>query len=386
VRRLLVEGCVEPDWREPQYSNVQLTSSRKCHAFGPLLDAAEMAYGANVCDGDYGENIELGSRPASYVVPNLASMLLVPIEGGAVLRTEFGQQVAKGLASTLGLRAFSENEVRQAFDSIDQDGNGHIDFEEVQMLLQSVYDVLYQRKPTEEEQAKFFKGFNALGSGDVGFTYAQLKIELIALRQELEGGSEGSELAEVRTEADAQRMIARFTPTLRNALDKVFCQFSSDGESLSQDELSQFLLKVNGQLDRGGTSRHAAEIFKRKIAKASEPVLNREDWYGVFAKELGEGKWWQVVYDLEECGVNMRSQDGMQTGQHYQGWLDYVYFGASALSCTGVQEALTPAEQSRLYFDGDALPNEWHPSDHLPVAVLLSWARSKKEAVQFCCG
>ena len=51
----------------------------------------------------------------------------------------------------------------------------------------------------------------------------------MALQQELEGGSEGSEFMEVRTEMDARRMISRFTPLLKGALDQVFDGFSSDG-------------------------------------------------------------------------------------------------------------------------------------------------------------
>jgi hypothetical protein len=26
-----------------------------------------------------------------------------------------------------------------------------------------------------------------------------------------------------------------------------------------------------------------------------------------------------------------------------------------------------------IYNEGDALPNEWHPSDHIPVAAVFSW-------------
>jgi mRNA deadenylase 3'-5' endonuclease subunit Ccr4 len=59
-------------------------------------------------------------------------------------------------------------------------------------------------------------------------------------------------------------------------------------------------------------------------------------------------------------------------GRHYQGWLDYVYFDSQRLTCKGVQEALTATELYRIYDDGDALPNEWHPSDHLPVAAVFS--------------
>ena len=33
--------------------------------------------------------------------------------------------------------------------------------------------------------------------------------------------------------------------------------------------------------------------------------LTRRAWYGIFARELGEGKWWQVAYDLEVSGASV---------------------------------------------------------------------------------
>lgn len=57
--------------------------------------------------------------------------------------------------------------------------------------------------------------------------------------------------------------------------------------------------------------------------------------------------------------------------QFYEGYLDYIYF--AKIACVGVQDALTDSERSKIYSDGDALPNEWHPSDHLPVSAIFSW-------------
>ena len=55
MRRLLVDGDVEPDWREPQYGEIEITSKLKSQGFGPFVDAGEAAYGQNVCDGDWGD-------------------------------------------------------------------------------------------------------------------------------------------------------------------------------------------------------------------------------------------------------------------------------------------------------------------------------------------
>mmetsp|Transcript_56687 Transcript_56687/g.111961 ORF Transcript_56687/g.111961 Transcript_56687/m.111961 type:complete len:652 (-) Transcript_56687:310-2265(-) len=375
VRQLLVEQSVDPGWREPQYPDVPLTSKRK-ESDRAFVDAAELAYGANVCDGDYGEDPTPGSRPATYVVPDLASLLLLPVSGETIMRTQFGKQVAKRLAETLGLYHFSKSEVVRAFESIDIDSNDLIDQDEVQGLLESVYSATHGRQPTEDDTQKFYGDFYSSNSGtQVGLSREQLAERLMALQQELEGGSEGAELVEIRSEADAQRMVDRFSPELKAGLDKVFDFYSDSGEALTEDEVSKFLVKVNGKLGRGGTSRSSAAIFLKKRGSSEADVLTRQEWYGMFARELGEGKWWQVVYDLEVCGVHLRPKQGGKGG-HYQGWLDYVYFDSLMLTCTGLQDALTSREMSLVYNDGDVFPNEWHPSDHLPVAALLSWKSS----------
>lgn len=372
VRKLLVEGKINPEWREPQYPDISLTSKCKEHSYS-FLDAAELAHGANVCDGDYGERPGFGCRPATYVVPNLASLLVFPNEGEGIPRTEFGLQVAQGLANTLGLQEFCENEIDRAFESIDLDGNNIIDEDEVQKLLDTVCVNTLGKPIEEEDRRKFFNDFWGSASDQNTLTREQLTEKLMALQQELKGGSEGAELVDIRTKADAQRMIARFTPVLQDALDYVFDKFSCDGgDTLTEEEVTKFLIKANGELGRGGTWRHTSAILKKKIESSEPAVLTRQEWYEVFARELGEGKWWQVVYDLEVCGANLRSQVKSE-GQHYQGWLDYLYFDSRQIACIGVQEALADDEHSRIYDDGDALPNEWHPSDHLPVAAVFSW-------------
>jgi hypothetical protein len=449
VRQLLTLGRIHPTWREPQYPTVELTSKPLAHEFG-LVDAAELAYGANVCDGDYGDQHVWSAsrmtatnygRPATYVVPNLISRLLLPAQEETVAggdstttsipqrRTQFGRPVAQGLADTLGLQAFCETELNRAFQKIDLDGNNLIDDNEVETLLRSVYHHTYhgQKKKGQQQQeqiqhseegaallvvdndekyqklrANFWGGSppqqNPHHDHDkepraAGLSREQVTEKLKALQQELEGGNEGAELVEIRTNADVQRMMARFTPVLQEALDLVFDKYSSRkengrGEVLSQDEINEFLMFTNGQLARGGTWRHAMALLENK-AQAGQPAeITRLDWYEIFARELGEGKWWQVVHDLEACGAtNLRGAysstssershnsqgSGSRSDCHYQGWLDYVYFDMQRLQCRGVQEALTEAELSRIHQEGDALPNEWHPSDHLPVAAVFSW-------------
>jgi len=190
VRRLLVEGHVEPDWRENQYPEVALTSSRKSHSLGQFVDAAELAYGANVCDGDYGECPAPGSRPATYVVPDLAARLLLPVAEGRKLRTEFGRQVARSLADTLKLRKFTEDEIERAFQRIDLDENSQIDAEEIDHLVSLVHSSAFEREATADERARFLKGFGVPVSGGLGpakttLSRDQMAAQLRALQQEL---------------------------------------------------------------------------------------------------------------------------------------------------------------------------------------------------------
>jgi hypothetical protein len=171
-------------------------------------------------------------------------------------------------------------------------------------------------------------------------------------------------------------MIERFTPLLRDTLDEVFHKFSENGKTLTKEEANEFLIKANGELGRGGTFRHVTAILEKKKNELEDypAELTLDNWYEVFARELAEGKWWQVVHDLEVCGSNIRAHwnKGTSRDQLYQGWLDYIYFGQK-LKCIGVQEVLTDSERIRIFGDGDALPNEWHPSDHLPVSAVFSW-------------
>jgi len=308
----LIEGSVNPSWFEQQYPAVPLTSKLREQPYS-FVDAAEIAYGSNVCDGDYAEDNGVnGCRPATYVVPHLASLLLSPIDingEDSHYRTEFGYQVAKGLQATLSLDEFCDEEIEGAFGNVDLDNNGVIDEDEVQQLLGSVYIVLYGQQ-IEAEKRTFFDGFkdskagltreqfsgkllelqrevkehdgleltkslmDALGmrsycdnelqtafqavdldgnsyieeeeievllqnaylatygeriqkekeklfgkffdnntmATNGGLTLDQFKERLLALRKELEGGSEGLELVDIKTEADAQRMIERFSP------------------------------------------------------------------------------------------------------------------------------------------------------------------------------
>ena len=243
------------------------------------------------------------------------------------------------------------------------------------------------------------------------------------------------ELVRVESEEDVQAVIERFTPAFRAALDALFDRLASapemavsgatvdeeasgvigreagHGELAGHDErviteraALAWLELVNRELGRGGTYRGVMAAFEESASGRHE--LTRRAWYGVFAHELAEGKWWQVAYDLDASGVAVEDfelgggdnatygvatqhqrPDGDESTaaveaaprstrtprRHYEAWLDYVYYSSGGLRLVGYQESLTEEHAQRIYRDGDALPNAWHPSDRLPVGCVFEW-------------
>jgi endonuclease/exonuclease/phosphatase family metal-dependent hydrolase len=479
VRTLLVDGSVEPTWREPQYADMQLTSRRRSHTLGPLADAGEVAYGQNVCDGDWGDwggrtcyARYRARRPATYVVPSLASVFLqrsptstnrqqLVADNEVLARLTQHRESPPPLSPPRELsaedRALCETTpgadlafvtaCRRAFDAIDADRGGSISAAELREALErlsvrnlageepSAVDVeaMLSAADTDENGTVDFAEFVAIilatrGGGDTGSGWwARF---LGALRGGEGGGSSSAEqeLVRLETEADVENLIARFTPTLRAALDTLFDRLAaaspgtpaagatSSSNSISEDiervipekAALAWLELVNRELGRGGTYRSVMAAFEQSPTGRRE--LTRRAWYGVFARELGEGKWWQVAYDLDVSGVAVSSMELSVGGgtfggaaqsrvvdegrgeqgarrplvrtprqaprRHYEAWLDYVYYSSKGLRLVGYQESLSEEQAQLIYRDGDALPNAWHPSDHLPVGCVFQWADS----------
>lgn len=138
-------------------------------------------------------------------------------------------------------------------------------------------------------------------------TRAAFAEKIVVLHQELEEGSEGAELAEVRTEADARRMAGRFAPVLVAALDHAFDRFSTDETGLTAADLGRFLAATDARPDgarQHGARQHAAAVLAERRGEGA--VLTRADWYGAFAREIGGCRWQRTVHDLEACGAVLR--------------------------------------------------------------------------------
>ena len=184
-----MDGDVEPDWREPQYSEIELTSKVKSQGFGPFADAGEVAYGQNVCDGDWGDWGGRKSiaqyrarRPATYVVPSLAAVFLQrtptstnrqqvvadnamlarlsqqgPVATAAAALFRVPPQPPQGLSAedralceaTAGADAAFVESCRRVFDAIDADRGGSLSSVELRDALER----LSVRAATPEEGA-----------------------------------------------------------------------------------------------------------------------------------------------------------------------------------------------------------------------------------------
>lgn len=495
VRRLLVEGLVDVDWREPQYVEVELTSKPRAHSLGAFADAGEVAYGQNVCDGDWGDwggrtcyARYRARRPATYVVPSLASAFLrrtpastnrqqVVADNAMLARLLAHQQSAPpprraGLSEsdsalchvTEGADAGFVEVCRRVFDAIDADRGGSLSAAELREALQrlSVRDELGEEASEADADAmlsaadadsdgsidfgefltivlaeKGGSGGSTTGGSGGGSSGWWARFLRTLLRFEGDGTAEtpaAAELVRLETEADVEALISRFTPAFRAALDSLFDRLAAQSKQdaveaaaegvISEPVALEWLEKVNRELGRGGTYRGVMAAFEASELRE----LSRRAWYGVFARELGEGKWWQVAYDLEVSGVAVSDfelgaelgTDGAYSGadralgaskdaaveavqkdaelgatrpravraprRHYEGWLDYVYYtrrgaerGAEGraeggLRLVGYQESLDEERARRIYQEGDALPNAWHPSDHLPVGCVFEWS------------
>lgn len=162
---------------------------------------------------------------------------------------------------------------------------------------------------------------------------------------------------------DAQGAL---TPALVDALNAAFNQWSSGpgAETMTRPQLDAYLTRINKGLGRG--DRWVAPALER----FGKDELPREEFLRHYREELEEGKFWSVESDLLDMmgrGMAVPSEGPTQLR------FDYIYFSGT-LRVTAVQAPLTEEQERRFFGDPwDILPNDWHPSDHLPVAAVFEY-------------
>ena len=80
------------------------------------------------------------------------------------------------------------------------------------------------------------------------------------------------------------------------------------------------------------------------------------------------GKFWGVEHDLRILRGEGLAAEG---GPPFTAAFDYVYYTTEALALVAARRALDDDQEAALQSGTTWLPNEWHMSDHLPVAVAL---------------
>ena len=158
------------------------------------------------------------------------------------------------------------------------------------------------------------------------------------------------------------------TTAMTQALDAAFDACRAPGAELMREaETHEFLKRINRELGRGSEYRFVEAVFERKGQRA----LSREDFHGLYAAELAEGKFWGVEHDMRELLGDGLAKPGDGPCQLR---FDYIYF--AGLKLRGVEEILQAEEKQQIFGrPWETLPNSWHPSDHLPVIASFDLGR-----------
>ncbi|CAB9517202.1 5'-phosphodiesterase 12 [Seminavis robusta] len=167
-----------------------------------------------------------------------------------------------------------------------------------------------------------------------------------------------------------------FSQDMKDRLARIYKRLaSSDKNTLTRQDVEQWLVQINGRLGRGDEYRNAAlemgwtdpeataagevvpwEEQKKRIKLPSEDTatLSLEGFINVYQKELKGGKFWGIAHDMAVLGDPL-PDCGLFTARY-----DRIYCSA-ALQPTAVLDTLADKP----------CPNEQEPSDHLPVAVAF---------------
>eukprot|EP00928_Gymnodinium_smaydae_P079864 TRINITY_DN63696_c0_g1_i1.p1 TRINITY_DN63696_c0_g1~~TRINITY_DN63696_c0_g1_i1.p1 ORF type:complete len:411 (+),score=69.55 TRINITY_DN63696_c0_g1_i1:280-1512(+) len=141
---------------------------------------------------------------------------------------------------------------------------------------------------------------------------------------------------------------------------------STNDAEMNRGDVDRWLLAVNKEVGRGSEYRAAMAAMEKRGSE----TLSEEDFVGIYAAELAEGKFWGVEHDLR-----VMLGDGMAIPSEGPCELcfDHIFFSVGTLRLVAVQESLSEEQRKRIWGQPyDVLPNSWHPSDHLPVAAVFA--------------
>ncbi len=155
------------------------------------------------------------------------------------------------------------------------------------------------------------------------------------------------------------------TPKFVKAISTMFAFFSQGADVMDQAAVDAWLNKINRDPKRGSEYDDAMKIFEQK----GNHTLTLSEFLSIYEKGLREGKFWNVHHDMQVCGVAIEAP----STQPFEACFDHIYYTNQTLDLLTVREPLNEEQKKLVYEKGEVLPNSWHPSDHLPLAVVFRW-------------
>ena len=150
-------------------------------------------------------------------------------------------------------------------------------------------------------------------------------------------------------------------------LERIFTGLASgrkgDDNVMTKSDVERYLIAINGIVGRGSEFREAArqmgyEDSKDEVSEVQLPTdgyLTLPNFQAIYDKELKQGKFWGIAYDLAILGEPIKIEE------LFQSRFDRIY----ASDCLSVHSVMD--------FSSDKpCPNELCPSDHLPLAALFT--------------
>jgi endonuclease/exonuclease/phosphatase family metal-dependent hydrolase len=162
-----------------------------------------------------------------------------------------------------------------------------------------------------------------------------------------------------------QRPDGAMSPALASALTECFATLSGGEAALDPAATDAWLKLINGSPDRGSESRGVAACR----AESGSERLSLVEFLRIYQGELDQGKYWGVEHDLR---VIRGSGLWVEGSPPFTAAFDQLYYTAGTLSLCGVLEPVSVEEREALMAGRTWLPNEWAPSDHLPIGAVVT--------------
>lgn len=139
-------------------------------------------------------------------------------------------------------------------------------------------------------------------------------------------------------------------PETFQAIHTLFSQYASNGV-MNEEACVRWIHNING--DRRGGEWRMVEQYRC--------TLTKEDFANIYIQNLNSGLWWSLASDLEQHSIPLPHG----TTEMYHDALDHIF--TRNCTPTAIQSHQLPTEIP------DGLPCSDYPSDHIPIATVLSF-------------